>query len=95
MANPVVTVCTVDSWTKCATNVMSGTINKLYDDDEIADPIGYLQTYRITGDVAPTLKTEGVLCFEFSNTEIIDSSFAIDVYIMALARAGKVRADLA
>lgn len=95
MANPLIVACPADVWTKVATNVMSGTINKPYDDDEIADPIGYLQTHRITGAAAPTLKTEGVICFSESSNEIIDSSFAIDVYIMALQKAGKVRADLA
>ena len=94
-ADPVIVDCPANSWEKVATSVMSGTINKLYDDDEIADPIGYLQTHRRTGQPAPTLKTEGVLCFRESGNEIIDSSFLIDVYVMALGRAGKVRADLA
>lgn len=95
MADPVVTDCAANVWTPVALNVTSGTINKLYDDDEIADPIGYLQTHRRTGQPAPTLKAEGVICFRESDNEIIDSSFLIDVYIMALGRAGKVRADLA
>jgi hypothetical protein len=93
-SNPLIIDCIADVWTKCATNVTSGTINKLYDDDEIADPTGFLQTFRITGAVAPTLKSEGVICFENSVNEKIDSSFPIDVYIMALFRPRKIRVDL-
>lgn len=97
MANPDIIALTADTWVKVATSVTAGMINKLYndDDDTTNDPQGFLQTYRVTGQTAPTSETEGVICFENSPNEVIDSSFAIDVYIMALKRDGSVRVDLA
>jgi hypothetical protein len=58
------------------------------------DPNMYLETYRVTGQAAPTLKTEGCPCFEQSNTEEIRSSSGIDVYIMSIDYKGKVRVDV-
>ena len=93
VGDPVIVSCPADTWTKVADDAWLGRINKLYDDD-IADPTGYLYTYRITGELPPTLKTEGVLCFLNGNTEWIISWWGIDVYIWAIERNGQVRVDL-
>lgn len=94
VGDPEIKNCTADTWVKVATNVWFGTISKLYDNDDIADPTGYLQTYRVTGEPAPTTTEEGSICFAKTNTEWILSWWGIDVYIMALGRNGKVRVNL-
>lgn len=94
MANPLTVSCPADVWTKVATNATAGMVHKFYDDDDIADPTAYLQTYRVSGEAAPTSKDEGVVCFYESNSEIIESSYGIDVYIMPIDRAGSVRVDI-
>lgn len=94
VGDPEVITCPANRWTKIATNVWFGTVSKLYDDDEIADPTGYLQTYRVTGEPAPTSKAEGVVCFETGNFELILSWWGIDVYVWAIGQEGKVRVNL-
>lgn len=89
MANPVFVECLADTWTKVATNVVSGQLHKAS-----KDPERYLQTYRQTGDVAPTLESEGVPAFVNSDTEEISAGEGIDVYIYAVSNTGNVRADL-
>lgn len=89
MANPVVVAIPKDGFTKVATNVTTGLIQKLS-----SAPDTYLQTYRLTGVAAPTLQSEGALAFENSHTEVIEATAAIDVYIWATGKAGSVRADL-
>lgn len=78
-----------DEWTKVATSVVSGNIRRI----ELS--LIYLQTYRLTGEAAPTLKAEGVLMFdEFPNREPISSTELIDVYVWAVGGAGVLRVDV-
>lgn len=89
MANPVIKNCNANEWTKVATNVTIGQINRL---DK--KPNLYLQTYRMAGADAPTEQTEGVPLFVQSDSEEISSSAGIDVYIMAVGDNGEVRVDV-
>ena len=86
MANPIVVTCTKNTWVKVATNVTSGLVHILD-----FTPNLYLQTYRITGDPAPTLLTDAV---PLENKDEISATSGIDVYIMAVTDDGKVRVDL-
>ena len=88
MSNPVIVSCPADIWTKVATNVTSGNLHKVYKTSR------YLQTYRVTGGTAPTDETEGVPCFAESDSEVIQSSGGIDVYVLSLKYDGKVRVDV-
>jgi len=88
MANPVTVLCTEGVYTKIATNVTSGIVHKL-----LTGPV-YKQTYRLTGQAAPTLETEAALMFENSMSEEISADAAIDVYVWCIGAAGKVRVDL-
>ena len=94
VGDPVIVPCSADSWTPVALNVWFGTVSKLYDDDDIADPTAYLQTYRVAGEPAPTLKTEGVVCFKNGESELILSWWGIDVYIWPIGKDGQVRVNL-
>lgn len=86
MANPVMVVCTKDTWVKVATAVTTGMVRK-----KIMTPT-YLHTYRMTGGSAPSDQTDAA---KFLGDEIpISASAAIDVYIKAVGKAGKVRVDL-
>jgi len=87
MANPTNVTCTADTWTKVATNVVTGVIWKK---DSSPD---YLQTYRETGGDAPTNLDDAVKTLE-GNSEFISSSDPIDVYIYAVGDDGLVRVDL-
>ena len=93
MADPVLVSTPKDVWTKVATNVTSGQILKLYE-----QPQGYFYTHRLTGTSAPsatTDKDESVEIFRGnSNSEKIENSVGIDIYIMCTVAAGKVRVDL-
>jgi len=90
MPNPVEVACPADVWTIVATNVTAGSIKKLD-----TRPTKYLETYRLTGGAVPTEATEGSVCFNKSEYAIIDSPLAaIDVYIMAVSQAGRVRRDV-
>ena len=89
MANPVIVAVPAGVFTKVATNVTTGQIHRL-----LTSPALYLQTYRLTGEAAPTLKSEGALAFELSHVENISASVAIDIYLWAIDNAGSVRVDL-
>lgn len=90
MANPVYPVNVVkDGWRKVATSVVTGTIYKMKTDTT------YLQTYRLTGEAAPTLRTEGVRLFqEFPDMERISSPAPIDVYVWCDNEDGILRVDV-
>ena len=101
MANPLpVTIGTEWAWQKVATSVTTGVIHRL------TTVVEYYQTYRLTGEAAPTGPTlgtvpeEAVKMFEQSSNEPIDSSNPIDVYIMVkydntlAGRDGKLRVDV-
>ena len=89
MANPAVITCTKDTWVVVATAVKSGTIKRLKQHTS-----KYLQTYRVTGDPAPTDNADGAEVFTKSNEAIISHVADIDVYIKSLRYAGEVRVDL-
>lgn len=89
MANPAVITCTKNVWVLVATAVLSGTIEKLSD-----DPGAYVQTYRLTGQAAPTNDDDAGPLFTHDDTAEIAHTAAIDVYVKAKTRAGKVRVDL-
>lgn len=86
MANPVVVQCAADTWVKVATNVNTGIIHIVS-----RRPNVYFQTYRDTGEVAPTT-LEGAISFK--TPLLISSSIEIDVYIHARKKNGSVRVDL-
>jgi len=89
MANPTFATCTKEVWTKVATSILSGNIRKTgFETNK------YFYTYKITGGVAPTKQSEGVLIFQNTNLEIISSSSRIDVYIMATGINSIVRVDI-
>ena len=87
MANPAIVACPADVWTKVATNVQVGNIWILKKLNK-----GYLQTYRLAGEAAPTVTTEGIEIKEPGMA--IDSSPGIDVYIYAKSGDGSVRVDV-
>lgn len=89
------------AWLKIATAKTTGIIHRLN------SQVYYYQTYRPTGVAAPsapvtgTLPAEAVRMFDDSDSEVISSTEAIDVYIMtansdddAADDVGKVRIDL-
>lgn len=101
MANPlVIDISTEWVWQKIATNVITGVVYRLN------TLVEYYQTFRLTGEAAPTTPTlgtvpeEAVRIFEQSNQVPISSIDAIDVYVMVkynntiAGRDGKIRIDL-
>jgi len=88
MANPIFVDCVKNTWTKVATNVITGLIHKVD-----LTPYEYLQTYRDTGDPAPALKSDGVPAFENKRSEVISSVAGIDVYLYPIIDNGRVRVD--
>ena len=86
MADPVLVPCPEGQWTKVATNKTTGTIHVIS-----TAPNKYLQTYRDTGEAAPTTIEEAV---PFDSFLQISASAGIDVYVCASGKAGKIRADL-
>jgi hypothetical protein len=84
MPNPAIITCTKDTWTKVATNVATGAIYQL--------TVGKcFQTYRLTGDTAPTNLLEGVDLI--TPVDTIQASAGIDVYIYSKGADRKVRVD--
>ncbi len=86
MADPVVVPCPADVWTIVATNVLTGVVHIRSN-----IPSLYLQTYRDTGEAAPTSKVDAV---PFDEPLIISASAGIDVYVQPLDEDGSVRVDL-
>lgn len=86
MANPVVTSCVQDAWTKVATNTVGCVIWPTND-----APKKYLHTFRLTGDAAPTLRSEGALIDGASVP--IPSEVGIDAYVWCVGAAGSVKVD--
>lgn len=87
MSNPVVIECPADAWTKVATSVKKGIIWIMY-----SSPHVYLQTWKQTGDPAPTLRSEGIPILNQCNP--IQATINIDVYIYPVGKPGCVRVDL-
>lgn len=94
MANPVFIDCPVGTWTEIASNVTYGVVNI------VKDGTSYLQTYRMTGDDPPLLRSDGVRAFDPSDPDLKDRQLhisnpePIDVYIWAESLSGRVRVDL-
>lgn len=86
--NPALITCTKDTWVKVATGVVIGAVHRFLTGPE------YIQTYKLTGEAAPTLNTDGVALFKDSTQENISATDPIDVYVMAIGEDGKVRVDL-
>lgn len=90
MANPAIVSCTANTWVKVATNVTSGKIYRLK-----KKTATYLQTYRLTGQAAPTTIEEGVEMFLPDNSpELISASAGIDVYVYCIGVIGSIRVDI-
>jgi hypothetical protein len=83
--------CPADQWTKVATAVSTGIIEKVIDSE-------YLFTYRLTEGTAPTLETDGVRVFRdddgSDNKLEIISYESIDIYLWSKSKTGRIRADL-
>lgn len=100
MATPVIIPVPEWTWVKVATNVITGSIHRLN------SIVYYYQTYRLTGEAAPTapvkgtIPAEAVRIFDQSNQIAISSVDLIDVYIMCAnsdddsTDAGSVRVDI-
>ena len=88
MANPAFVTCTADTWVKVATAVQTGQLWKANTSPD------YFQTYKITGDPAPTTRGEGMALFSNGISESISSAVLIDVYVYAAGSAGRVRVDV-
>ena len=85
MADPAVTPCPTDAWTKVATGVTTVT-GRVIDES----PSKYLWTYRVTLGAAPTDLTDAV-----PFKDLLSATFgaASDVYIYPVGQAGSVRID--
>ena len=89
MANPQIVTITANSWVKVATNVTTG---KVYN---AKTTVSYSQTYRDTGEAAPSNMDDAVRAFIVNGVEEISASAGIDVYIYAHGDVdGSVRVDL-
>lgn len=85
MADPVLVPCPKGQWTKVATNVTTGII-------DLKNTTPVLQTYRMTGNAAPSGQAEGV---QIDGTRLgISNTAAIDVYLYPIAIDIVVRVNL-
>ena len=90
MANPAFINLTKDIFTLVATAVTTGQVHRIN-----TQPRAYLSTYKLTGEAAPANDaTLGVPAFVPSDIEEISSSEQIDVYLMPVGVAGRVRVDV-
>ena len=90
MADPaLIDITPKDTWIKVATAVATGQIYRKSGGN-------FIQTIRDTGNPAPPNSplTDQAPILEKSDTAIISSSNAIDVYIMCIGEVGKIRIDL-
>jgi len=89
MNNPVVFECPKGTWVKIATGITNGTVYRLTAANK------YIQTYRVTGDAAPTTKDDGAQLFgvEDQNSARIICDTAADIYVMCVSQDGSVRID--
>lgn len=86
MADPTIASLTANTWNLVATSVSAGFIWIRKTD------VQYLQTYRNTGNPAPTLKTEGAPVYLPGAP--ISANVPIDVYIYPVDDDGEVRIDI-
>jgi hypothetical protein len=87
-ADPSLIVITKGAWQKVATNVTTGQIHIKNN-----SPDSYFQTYRVTGQPAPTALDEGVY-MPWGAIQTISSAAGIDVYIYCKGNDGRIRIDL-
>lgn len=87
MANPQIIDCPADEWTEIATGVTTGLVHVKQGTDAV-----WLQTYRLTGEAAPTDKIDAIALEK--PTDEIGANAPIDVYVYPEGKAGKVRVDL-
>jgi acyl-coenzyme A synthetase/AMP-(fatty) acid ligase len=88
MPDPIRIVCHKDVWTPVALDQIMG---YLYPMDK--RPSMYLYTSRMTGNPAPTERSEGVPIFTNKDYKFIIALDAIDLYVMAVGADGAVRYD--
>ena len=69
MANPATVNLTANTWGLVAEDVTTGQIKRMDNSPNV-----YLETYRMTGETAPTSQTEGVPAFIESNSEPISAT---------------------
>ncbi len=86
--NPVVVSCPEDVWTLVAFNTQSASIHKLS-----LEPGSYKQTYRISGQAAPTDDADAIIIFETDTGHVFSHSPGVDIYIKAIGGDGSVRLD--
>jgi hypothetical protein len=89
MANPAVVSCPADIWTRVAQAVVAGAIYNM------TPQVQFLQTYRMTGQSAPSGNTDAVPAFFYKYEPLsISAAEAIDVYLKPVGAAGSVRVDI-
>lgn len=89
MANPALISCAKDVWTRVAQSVVAGAIYNM------TPSVEFLQTYRMTGQSAPSDGSDSVPAFIYKHEPLsISAPEAIDVYLMPIGSAGVVRVDL-
>jgi len=88
MPNPSIVNCQQDTWTLIASDQIFGYIYPVN-----KRPDKFLYTYRLTGEAAPTLKTEGITIFQTEEKKMVIAFAAIDIYVMAIGNDGSVRYD--
>jgi hypothetical protein len=86
--NPLVVSCPEGVWTLVASNTQSATIHKLS-----VEPGVYKQTYRISGQAAPTDDADAIIIFETDTLHVFSHSPGVDIYIKAIGGDGSVRLD--
>lgn len=92
MPNPSEVVCTENTWVLVATNVIADNAT-LWRMNTV--PTSYYYTYRLTGQAAPTLITEGVPIFRNVDPDFENiSASGVDLYVYALDGEGRVRVDI-
>lgn len=90
MANPVLIDIDEGKWNLIATGVTTGMVHR-----KSEEPNLYFQTYRLTGEAAPTTLDEGIKLFINSViSEPISAVAAVDVYVWPVGSNGRVRVDL-
>ena len=86
---PVTVNCPADVWTKVADGVSAVLLHR-----KSTMPGGYLWTYRLAGNPAPTDASEGVVAFDEGDTKNFQTELPVDIYIRPLRQAGIVRVDV-
>ena len=98
MSDPSIISITPYTVTKIATSVKTGNIHRF--------PLTcnrFLFTYRLTGEAAPsesTMLAEGIELFQFEDSEVINNSANIDIYVYAFTdyetktKASSIRVDV-